>query len=45
VLIGAIVGTVLFEPLIVLLRRLAHEHFAKQHFGRGPSAGEGGGAH
>lgn len=27
-LIGAIVGTVLFEPVIVLLRRLAHEHYA-----------------
>ena len=33
-LIGAIVGTVLFEPLIVALRRLAHEHFAKQLFRR-----------
>jgi DNA-binding transcriptional MerR regulator len=29
-LIGALVGTVLFEPLIVALRRIAHEHFAKE---------------
>jgi DNA-binding transcriptional MerR regulator len=29
-LIGALVGTVLFEPIIIALRRLAHEHFAKQ---------------
>jgi len=29
-LIGALVGTVLFEPLIVALRRLAHEHFVRQ---------------
>jgi len=28
-LIGALVGTVLFEPVIVALRRIAHEHFAK----------------
>lgn len=29
-LIGALVGTVLFEPLILALRRLAHEHFARE---------------
>jgi len=29
---GAIVGTVLFEPMILALRRIAHEHFAKRVF-------------
>jgi DNA-binding transcriptional MerR regulator len=29
-LIGAVVGTVLFEPLILTLRRLAHEHYARE---------------
>jgi DNA-binding transcriptional MerR regulator len=33
-LTGAIVGTVLFEPMIVALRRLAHEHFAKRLYAR-----------
>lgn len=29
-LLGAVAGTVLFEPMILAIRRLAHEHFAKQ---------------
>jgi DNA-binding transcriptional MerR regulator len=32
-MVGAIVGTVLFEPMILALRRIAHEHFAKRSLG------------
>jgi DNA-binding transcriptional MerR regulator len=31
---GAVIGTVLYEPLILGLRRIAHEHFARRMFDR-----------
>lgn len=33
-MVGAVVGTVLFEPIILSIRRLAHEHFARELLAR-----------
>ena len=32
--VGATLGTVLWEPILLLLRRIAHEHVAVRTFGR-----------